>query len=541
MAGLSAKDQFATVLWLRWRIFINGLRSRRGQAEAVSGIVSFIAMLSFGFGPSIGFAIGSFYDISSGHHQILPILCWITFLYWQFAPAISIAVSDTFDASTLLRFPVSLPMYYTLWLTFGSFDPALIVPMIWLCGMLVGIACAKVALLPWAAFVVFCFALVNLLLSRLITAYLEKWLAKRKTRELVGALLAFLGIGIQFLMRAIDSLTGGHSTVLRMAARIQNLIPPGMTARAIEFGSRNHFTSALEQIAFLGGYGLLFAAVLGVRLRKQYLGENLSETSRRSEPEKRERVAPVSRGWLALPDPIGAVFEKELRTLLGARQIWIIMIASPLLLIAFGKVGPGQASWGRSEWALPVGAAYGLFTLAQFFCNAFAGEQGGIQFLYLAPVRFRHVMVAKNLAHTCIYAAQFLLILATVTFLFIPPRLSLLALTLAAISFGLLANLAAGNLLSLYFPKKVDFGRMNSRQGSSTSGLIMLGFQLVVIAIAAPVFLVARQLDSDWLGSAALLVLAALMFTVYWVVLGKVDQIAIKKRETLIAEFTKAV
>jgi ABC-2 type transport system permease protein len=540
MAGLSPKEQFLTVLWLRWRIFINGLRSRRGQAEAASGILSFIAMMLFGIGPSIGFAIGSFYDVSSGDHRVLPLLCWITFLYWQFAPAISIAVSDSFDATTLLRFPVSLPMYYALWLTFGSFDPALIVPVIWLGGMLIGIAVAKLALLPWAALVVFCFALANLLLSRLITAYLEKWLAKRKTRELVGALLAFLGIGIQFVVRGIDSFTGGHSTVLHFAGRIQNLIPPGITARAIEFGGLHHLSAAVEQLGFLGGYGVVFACVLGLRLRKQYYGESLSETSRRAEPEKHERVAPPSRGWLALPDPIGAVFEKELRTLIGARQIWIIMIASPLLLVAFGKVGPGGATWGSSEWALPVGAAYGLFTLAQFFCNAFAGEQAGIQFLYLTPVRFRQVMVAKNLAHGCIYAVQFLLILASVVLLFTPPPIAFLALTLGAISFGLLANLTAGNLLSFYFPRKVDFGRMTHRQGSSTSGLIMMGFQLVVIAIAAPVYLVSRQTESYWTGTAAFLLLVALTFTAYWFVLSKIDGIAIKKRETLIAEFTKA-
>jgi ABC-2 type transport system permease protein len=554
---MTAREQFATVAWLRWRVFVNGLRSRQRKAEAVGAVFLSIGMLLFGIVPGIAFAVGAYYLVShpETHFFALSILFWIVFLYWQFIPAISIAFSEIFDASTFLRFPVTLSTYYWLWLAFGSLDPALIPPIIWLSGMFVGIVIADPLLAPIAALVLFTFALMNLLLSRLILAYAERWMAQRKTREVVGALIALSGVGFQVVIRLGGRYAVAHrnSPILAYVTNFQHALPPGIAARCIEFaapihphpsvvsvGSSPHYSEAFLQLAFLLAYTIVFGLVLGIRLRGQYRGENFSETSRRGKIEKRERKVPVNRGWLGLPDPVGAVFEKELRTLMAMRQLWISMLAPPLMLLLFGKMGTGRNPIGHSPWVLPLGAAYGLLTLSGFFCNSLSGDLGGIQLLYLAPVRFRQIFIGKNLAHACIAGVQFLVLLVGVSLIFDPPPPEMLALTIAAIAYVVLANIAVGNLLSLYFPKKVDFARMNRQQGSSVTGLIMLGVQIGIVGLAAPVIFAARYFDSVWLGTGAFLLLCVLAFLAYLAVLRRVDGIALKKREAIIAEFTKA-
>ena len=536
-----ARDQLLTVAWLRWRIFVNGLRTKQRAAEAISGVFVTIMMLGFGFGPAIGLGIGTYFAVSTADARFLPLFFWIVFIYWQFVPAISVAVSELFDTTTFLRFPVSLPVYYTLWLAFGSLDPTVLVPILWLCGMFVGASVANPVLLPWAALVLLTFALLNLLLARLLMAYIERWMARRKTREIVGALLAFLGIGIQLATRIFSryAFEYRNSPVARYALAAQQHLPPAIGARALQNAAHRRLSTALVEWSYIVIYCVAFGSILALRLRQQYRGENLSEAERRGKIEKRERGKPLSRGWLALPDPIGAVFEKEIRTLVGARQLWITLIAPPLMLILFGKFGTSSQSWMHSDLALPIGAAYALFTISSFFCNSFSGEQAGIQFLYLAPVPFRQVMAGKNLAQSLIAIAQFALLLVTVTFFFAPPALPFLALTLAGMIFAIFANLAAGNLLSLYFPKKIDFTRLNRQQGSQVTGLILLGLQLAVLSIAAPIFFAARFLGSPWLGSFAFLVLAIAAYAAYRLVLSHVDSIALRRRELLIAEFTK--
>ncbi|ABF42572.1 hypothetical protein Acid345_3571 [Candidatus Koribacter versatilis Ellin345] len=530
-----SRAQFTTVAWLRWRAFRNGLRSRRGKAEAFSGIFMLILMLMFGFGPSIGYAFGSYYAISHHEPRMLAIFFWITFFYWQLVPTIAISVSDVFDTTSFLRFPVSLSTYYALWLAFGSLDPALIVPTLWLFGIFCGVAFANPLLIPWTLLVLAAFAVSNLILSRMIIAYVERWMAKRKTREIVGALLAFSGVGFQLIIRGVERVAPHNlnSPLYLTLTSLQQSLPPGAAANSLTSG----LPHSLGYFAILCAYIAVFGVILAFRLSGQYRGENFSEAAAKTKVEKR----PIERhrGWLALPDPVGAVFEKEVRTLAGTQQIWLVLLSPFIMLLIFGTIGSGHNnSFTRSHWTLPLGAAYGLLSLSSYFCNSFSGEQGGIQFLYLAPVRFREIMIGKNLAHGLLASLQFLLFAVALSF-FAPPSPAMFALTLAAMTFAVFANLCAGNLLSFYFPRKVDFSRLNQK-GSSATGLFMLGIQIATIAVATPIFLAAFYFHSDWIAVLGFVILALIAYVLYRTLLNSVDSVALAKRESLISELTKA-
>src|SRR5579871_2991017 len=79
-------SQLAAIAGLRWRMFTNGLRTRRGKMELVSRI---IVALAFAFGGLGGFAAAAGFAwsfVNNGKPEYLAILLWPIFFFWQVFP-----------------------------------------------------------------------------------------------------------------------------------------------------------------------------------------------------------------------------------------------------------------------------------------------------------------------------------------------------------------------------------------------------------------------------------------------------------------------
>ena len=81
------------------------------------------------------------------------------------------------------------------------------------------------------------------------------------------------------------------------------------------------------------------------------------------------------------------------------------------------------------------------------------------------------------------------------------------------------------------------FGRQNVSQ---MTVLISLGVQLVIVGVGAAAFMVARFYKNQWIAALAFLVLSAISLPLYVMVLKRLDQIAVDRRETLIGELCRA-
>jgi hypothetical protein len=101
-------------------------------------------------------------------------------------------------------------------------------------------------------------------------------------------------------------------------------------------------------------------------------------------------------------------------------------------------------------------------------------------------------------------------------------------------------NLAIGNLMSLYSPKKIEFGTFGRQRASQLTVLISFGVQIVVFGLGATTFVVARQYRDMWLAVGIFLVLALLALGIYMQVLRRVDRLALSRREVLAGELGKA-
>ena len=126
-------------------------------------------------------------------------LFWAIFFFWQVFPIMATAFTNNPDSSDLLRFPLSYGSYFLVRLAYGAFDPASALGGLWSFGILVGVGFAKPALLPWTLLVLLVFVAFNLLLMQMIFAWVERWLAQRRTREIMGVLFVLLMLSFQLI------------------------------------------------------------------------------------------------------------------------------------------------------------------------------------------------------------------------------------------------------------------------------------------------------------------------------------------------------
>ncbi len=540
--------QLTAIAWLRWRLFVNTLRTARGQWELLSRILVSFAFTILGLGGAFGMGAFAYFFLMRGKPQLLAVPLWVIFFFWQFFPILSTAFTNNPDSSDLLRFPLRYSSYYVVRLAYGAFDPASAIGALWTGGVLVGVSFAKAALLPWTLLVLLAFAAFNLLLMQMVFAWVERFLAQRRTREIMGILFVLLMLSFQLIGPLTRYGTRARPEVQRVVAvlaPVQAILPPGLAADAIVQAIYPQWPVALSSLALLCGFVILIGYGLHLRLLAQYHGENLNETiAAFALPHDRQ----LRLGWRlpGFPGPVAAVFEKEVRYLFrsGPMLLNLVMPIFALLVFRFGGMNTARHTGyfvaGTPNLAFPLAAAYTLLMLTNLVYNTFGGDAGGIQFFYASPVSFRQIVLGKNLTHASILCFEIVIALIAVTLLYGRPALDIRVATLAGLLFAAPVNFAVGNMLSLYSPKKLDYSKFGRQRASQMTVLISLALQIVVVGVGVSVFWTARYLGNSWVAALLLLLLAAVSLTIYSVVLNRLDRFAQERRETLIAELCRA-
>jgi len=425
----------------------------------------------------------------------------------------------------------------------GIFDPVAVAALYWLLAMLAGIAVASPVMLLWAIPVLAAFALFNLLFNRAIFAWLSRWLAQRRTREIMGAVLILLMFSFQ-LVWPLTARYGKHALpMVPHLASAGRFLPPGMAAYAIMAGRAGRAGSASAEFAGLLVYSVVLGWLLSLRLRAEYRGESLSEARQETSAGR----STVRAGWnvAGLSPTVAALFEKDLRYLIRNSTAYLTLLAPVLVVIvlSLGHGGPHgrQLAFIRSSSVFfPLSVGYVMLTVVGLVYNSLGYDGSGLPMLLAAPIRFRDVLVAKNLLHTLVVVAEVLTISVLGWFVVGPTPPLVVGMTLAGTLFVLLTNLTAGNLVSLYFPRKLNFGQMRRQQTSGLAVAGSLGIQVLLAALTTGMYFLARWTGHlAWCGY-AFLALAGAAWVAYRHVLDLASSIALKRREVLMAELSRS-
>ena len=315
---------------------------------------------------------------------------------------------------------------------------------------------------------------------------------------------------------------------------VERWLPPGIAAEKIVESAKGNSLPFME-LGVLGLYILATGAVLGVRLQAEFGGERLSEA-----PAPKKRSEEDTKWLIDGSGPVAAVMEKELRTIPRSMPLLFAMGAPLLTVLVISTILKNTSEGGHPfQLAFPLCVCYALLGFTQMIFNNLGAEGTGIQVLFLSPTPLRSVLLAKNLLHGALFAVVAILAGVFAGLRLGEPDLVLLATTAAWVVFAIPANLAAGNLLSLTMPYRVNLGRLSRQRGSQASALVSMLIQVSIMGCGVAILEVCTYLGRKWLAPAGLLVLAVVAVVAWVRVLGGADRLANRNRDNLIATLAK--
>ena len=534
-------QQIRLVAGLRWRVLGNSLRKKHNQWDLIGMVVASVFATLAVLGVSLGFGFGAYTLLSGGHETWLALLFWAIFLFWQLFPVFTAGFGAGFEFRNLLRFPLSLRAFYVIGLAYGLADFAAVASICWLIAMSIGVALANPGVLPAMLLTSLLFALMNITLERLIGSWLERVLARRRSREIFFALFILFAVSVQFLNPLLQRYGRSAQPWVKQLLPYLSVFPSSLAGKAIAGAVLNHAAEIFIGVAGISAYALLFSVFLWMRFATQYRGEELSETAAPSHSPVRSvsRAAEQTDALRLLTPQVAAVLRKEVRYLTRNSFAFFLLIMPPVFVLLFTTQFAGRHPTATkhpvsTEFFFPGMMAYLILILMAPAYNSFAYDGKGIQTFFTSPVSFREVFLGKNLLQAGMLAFELTLSMAAFFYLVELPSLPILLATLAAIVFNVIGQLVIANWSSLCFPRKLNFGQMRGQRQSGMAVLVSFGAQILLGGISAPILFMSRWTGDKWVPAEVFTFLAAAAIAGYSSSLNPLAALAEKKKESLI-------
>jgi ABC-2 type transport system permease protein len=535
-------EQIRLVAGLRWRILRNRLRKKNNRLDLIGLIFTGLFGSILVIGLSFAFYAGAYAFLSGGHLGWMALLFWGIFLFWQAFPVFVAGFGANFEFRTLLRFPLSLRAFYAIGLAYGFADFSALASVCWLLAMTAGATAAKPGVLPAMLVIVAVFMLMNVTIERLIGSWLERLLARRRTRELFLGLFVLSMVSLNFITPLMQRYGAWARPIFLRLIPYFAWLPPSLAGRALAAVMQLQPAAFLLSFAILVLYLVLFSFLLWRRFAAQYRGEELSETA----APARAAVRPIPAkddgpDRLSLLSPqVAAIVRKEFRYLTRNGFAYLTLLMPPLLIL--GIFSMNSAGWhltrgGRgvsAEIFFPGMMAYLILILMAPAYNSFAYEGRGIQTYFTAPLRFRDVMLGKNLMLVFVLSIEIALSMGMLAWRVGLPSAHMLVATCAAIVFTIVGQLTIANWSSITFPRKMEFGRMHGQRQSGMAVLVAFGAQILMGGISAVILFTGNWTGNPWLPTEAFMFLAAAAVAGYFASLDAFTKLAEKKKEALI-------
>lgn len=566
------RAQFRAIAWLRWRITANSFRRKGGAGELMGQIFGWVMFVGFMLALVLGAGAMAFVFAQRGRLDRIAWVLWAIFVVCQLLNIQLGQTATTFDPTQLIRFPLRRDTYVAIRLFFGMLTPANVAGTLMSLAVAAGIGVAMPGLWLYAVVVMAVFAAANVLLSRMIFAWVDRWLATRRAREIFTGVIFAVSLGIQWanftFNPAYNHGHGGQTHGLspqhmKVATQLFERTKPLLAVMPPELVGTSLIRARHAQVASFAAftlavalYGALFLLVFALRMRTEFAGESLSDatgggprkaaaamTARPAASAAVGAVAPVAASGFeaAAGSPVLAV----IATMLGKEILYVrrhmgilygLVMPIFLVLIFAGKF----AARSNSVWIFPAAVAYTLLAIAPLSYNSFGYEAAGSQLYFLAPVRMRDVMLAKNLLSFGMALVEVLLIFVIISSMAGMPSLPIAVAALLWATGTLGVNMILANRRSISTPKKVNPQRMANKQTSQLSAFIALGVLMASAAVAAGLFGLCLWLHQMWALVPVFAIFAAVGVGLYVESLGSVDRYAMDHREELFLELCKA-
>jgi ABC-2 type transport system permease protein len=244
-----------------------------------------------------------------------------------------------------------------------------------------------------------------------------------------------------------------------------------------------------------------------------------------------------------LPDPVGALVEKETRTLARTprfRLVFIMGFTFGLLVWLPFLVGENRSAAIVGNF-LTVVSVYALTLLGQVsYWNAFGFDRSAVLVYYAAPAPLSRALMAKNIAMALYLALEILLVTAACVLLGMPVSVAKALEAVAVTATLALYLFAAGNLSSVYVPRAMHPERVSQGGGGGRmQGLLLLVYPVAGIPVALA-YLARYAFETNAAFYGVLGVVALAGAGVYWVAMDSAVRAAEVRRERIVEELARS-
>jgi len=524
--------------WLSMRIS----RMASGRRGAVFSAI--VAVLWYGFWTFLAViaeALTAAPELRAQIETWLPAGLLGVFAYWQLAPLASATMGASLDLRKLLAYPVPRRSLFLV---------EILLRITTCAELLLLLAGAGVGLLRNPAFggrlslarvplAMVLFAAFNLMLAAGLRNLIERLLSRKGIREAVALLLMLVGVLPRLLI-----VTGvGGRRLEHALPTVANPVWPWAAAAHFMFGLPAG-SPPVAAAAVLAGWTVaayLFGRWQFTRSLRYDLQEAQATVVSAKDRPFAERLYRLPA--LVLPDPVSAMVEKELRSLVRTPRFRLVFVMGfsfglvvwlPMMLR--GRVTHSAVSGNF----LAVVSLYALFLLAQVtYGNAFGFDRSAAQLYFSAPVAISRALAAKNIAAAIFIVLEIAAVAAACALLRLGISSGQIAEAFLVTAIAALYLLAIGNLSSVNYPRPMSAQRVSGGGAAGRAqGLLFLLYPVALL----PVFLayLARYaFDNQGVFYGILAFAAALGVAIYWMAMESAVAAARNRRETILAELSR--
>ncbi len=510
----------------------------RGGTRRGGAIVSAITGLFFyGFWTFLAWGGVIFFSNADLAAEFVPALSgslMLVMAYWQFAPVISASFGASLDLRKLLAYPIPHNKLFLveIMLRLATCGEMLIV----IGGIAIGLLRNPVYGAKDAPQIVggaMLFAVMNIMLSAGTRNWIERVFLRTKLREV----MIFVVVVASLAPRLMVAMKVNGGAVMRFIP--SEVWWPWSSAGRLMLGD-----PMAVSLCVAGAW--LVASLLFSRrqFERSIRYDGMSNKVRKSSaPEKAGGITDRIFRFPArfLPDPIAAMAEKELRTLARIPRFRLVYAMSSFfgLVLYFPSMKRGDGDGFFAHNALVLMSTYGLLMLGQItYWNSFGFDRSAAQGYFSWPVRFRDVLIAKNVTVLLLMLPQILLISVIGSAAHIPVTPLKIVETVVVMFITALYWLAMGNICSVRIPRALDPDKMNQMSTKMQAMTILIApFLLIPLVIA---FWCRWFFGSELVFAGLLVVAAAIGGIFYWVGLDSAVNTANTRREAMITELSRS-
>lgn len=528
----------AAILWAQWRTMLNFYRKpQMGGYWVGTAVMAVWYLMLAGAGVGLSVLLGRVKPSEFPSFQFLLTFGFLAaFLYWQVVPVFLASTGMTLDTRRLMVYPVPERALFLIEVMLRLSTGVEV--LLLLTGAFVGLL-RNPEIPAWAPPTLLIFVVFNLYLSAGIKDLVGRLMERKGFREVAVLVLVILMVSPQMV-----AMMGLPPAVKSALVNFNQSLFPWGAAAGLAMGRNPVLNFSL--MAFYTAVAMWFGRWQFHRSLHFDVDAARASSGHGGTTSGASWTAVLFRWPRHLfADPLAALVEKEMQSLARSSRFRLVFFMGftfglvvwlPLVFgrNSFSRTGPLESNF--LTW-ISVYSVMMLGEVALF--NSFGFDRMAAQLYWIAPVKLRTVLLAKNIAAS-VYIFLELTIIALVCVVLRLPVGGWKIVEAFAVTIVIAVFFTGfGNLGSIYYPRAANPQNSWRAKGGSKFQMWML-LAYPVLGIPVGLAYLARYAFESQLGFYAVLLLTfGLALTFYWVAMDTAVQGARENKEQILVALSE--